>query len=105
MNDIVVPGVRLCESDDRHIAGAGAYLQELFLYIYSVCFHLKRRFLSYIKLYLQLEQPKKIKKHKTKQKTNKKKPAGLARTEPGGNYLNKLDFKLHLEHNLQSFSK
>ena len=38
MNDIVVPGVRLCESDDRHIAGAGAYLQELFLYIYSVCF-------------------------------------------------------------------
>ena len=36
MNDIVVPGVRLCESDDRHIAGSGAYLQELDLYIISL---------------------------------------------------------------------
>jgi len=32
MNDIVVPGVRLCESDDRHIAGAGAYLQHGYIY-------------------------------------------------------------------------
>ena len=32
MTDFVVPGIRLCESDDRHVAGPGTYLQHGYIY-------------------------------------------------------------------------
>jgi len=32
MSKIVVPGVRLCESDDRHVGGAGTYTQHGYIY-------------------------------------------------------------------------
>lgn len=32
MGEIVVPGIRLCESDDRHVAGPGTYLQHGYIY-------------------------------------------------------------------------
>jgi exosome complex RNA-binding protein Rrp4 len=30
--DIVVPGVRLCEADERHVAGPGTYAQHGYIY-------------------------------------------------------------------------
>ena len=32
MGELVVPGIRLCESDDRHVAGPGTYLQHGYIY-------------------------------------------------------------------------
>jgi len=32
MVDIVVPGVRLCEADERHVAGPGTYAQHGYIY-------------------------------------------------------------------------
>eukprot|EP00088_Acartia_fossae_P001975 TRINITY_DN10776_c0_g1_i1.p1 TRINITY_DN10776_c0_g1~~TRINITY_DN10776_c0_g1_i1.p1 ORF type:complete len:194 (-),score=13.41 TRINITY_DN10776_c0_g1_i1:134-715(-) len=32
MPDIVVPGLRLCESDDRHVAGSGTFSQHGYIY-------------------------------------------------------------------------
>jgi len=32
MPDIVVPGLRLCESDDKHVAGPGTYSQHGYIY-------------------------------------------------------------------------
>jgi len=32
ISEIVVPGVRLCESDDKHIAGTGTYSQHGYIY-------------------------------------------------------------------------
>ena len=30
--DVVVPGVRLCEADERHVAGPGTYAQHGYIY-------------------------------------------------------------------------